>query len=147
MVQLWTTANTTIPGINTVQYAAGDAFGTKIALTGLPEHGVIKTITVTDLADQGAAFDLVLFDADITGGTNNAVFDMADADASKFLGHIAIVAGNYSSFNDNSVATQNGVDIAYILDGGAMTIQCVQRGTPTYGAAADVVFRLTIDVG
>jgi hypothetical protein len=146
MPQLWTTDNTTVPGINNVQYGTGDAFGTKIALTGLPEHGIIKTISLTDLADQDAAFDLILFDADITSGTNNSAYDMADADASKILGHIAIVAGNYSSFADNSMATQNGIDIAYILDGGAMTIQCVARGTPTYAAAGDVVFRLTIDV-
>mgnify|MGYP003133853450 CR=1 FL=1 len=146
MPKLWSTANTTIPGMSTVQYSAADAFGTKITMSAMPEQGIIKTITVTDLADQGAAFDLLLFNADITGGTNNAAFDMADADASKFVGHIVVVAGNYATLNDNSVATQNDINIAYVLPGGEMTIQCVQRGTPTY-AVGDVVFRLTIDVG
>lgn len=140
------TPDQTIPGINTVQYSAADAVGTSSSFP-VPDQGIIESVAVTDLADQSGAFDILLFDTDITSGTNNAAFDMADADAANFIGSIAIVAGDYQTLNDNAVGTQRNIGMAYQCRGGTMYYQCVARGTPTYAAAGDLVFSLTISHG
>jgi hypothetical protein len=47
---------------------------------------------------------------------------------------------------DNGVANQNGIGLAFESQDGLMFAQCVARGTPTYVAAADVVFELVAEI-
>ena len=137
MASIFTVPYVDVASINNVQYTAADALGVSFTMA-VPQVGVIETMRITDLADQGAAFDIVLFDSSITSGTNNDAYDMADADRTKWVGHVAVTAADYSSFNDNSVAIVTNVGLAYIVPGGIMTVQCVVRGTPTYAAAGDL---------
>lgn len=132
------TGKITVNGVDTTTMVTADALGTKTTVT-VPEKGAIETLLLTDLAAQDAKIELLLFNADITTGDNGTAYDMADADAPKFLGHIPVTAADYSSLADNSVAVVPNVGLAYECYGGVITFQCVVRGTPTYAVDAIVV--------
>lgn len=125
-------------GANTDAYTAGDLVGGKLTLADVflvgPKEPYLLSITVQDLTKQNAALDFVFFDSDPTGTTftNNAAFDVADADLPKILGYVSLT--DYSSFNDNSVGSVNSIGLAVKPTGTALYAAIVARGTPTYGA-------------
>tara|TARA_Y100000310_G_C20378067_1_gene666712 strand:- start:69 stop:497 length:429 start_codon:yes stop_codon:yes gene_type:complete len=130
-------------GIETDIYASGDALGEKNSFDGVPSNGKIMTVVVQDRASQNVDFDIVMFDTDITGTTDNAAFDPTDAELQTCIGSITVTG--YKSFNDNSIATVDDIGLAYEAGDRRIYFQCVTRGTPTYVAATDVRVRLVIE--
>ncbi len=137
MPRTWLSPLTQVPGMDTGAYATGDAVGVSFTLN-VPQHGIIHSARLFDQSDQEIALDIVMFDAAITSGTNNDTYDMADADASKYIGHLSITNADYASFADNAVAVAGNFSIVYTINTGTMTIQVVTRGAPTYAAVTDL---------
>ena len=133
-----------------VAYAAGDSVGGKITLANaIPisaGRGTIEAVILTDLAKQDAALDILFFNDDPSGTTftDNAAFDLADADIGKYAGHVSLVAANYSSLADNSVAVLRNVGLPFKLAGTTLYAHIVSRGTPTYAAVGDITLRVLI---
>ena len=130
-------------GMDTAAYAAGDAVGIKGAFYA-PKRGIVQSVNVLDQSDQQIQFDIVLFDGNFTGGTNNAAFDMADEDADKSAGHITVTNADFISFADNALASVHNVGLQYVAPKGRLWFQVVTRGAPTYAAVTDLRFRLHI---
>lgn len=125
-------------GVNTDAYTAGDLVGTKLTLPGVFEYGPMEpylvSIAVQDLTKQNAALDFLFFDSDPTATTftNNAAFDVADADLNKILGYASLT--DYTSFADSSVGSVGSLGLAVRPAGSALYAAIIARGTPTYGA-------------
>lgn len=139
-----------VPVITAGAYSSGDALGGKLTFTDVTTdkagHGSIQGVSLVDLAKQAIACDLVLFNADFTATTDKTAFDPTDADlAASFLGIVPIVAGDYSSFNDNCAAYKEK-NIPFTLPVGTTTLygQLVTRGTPTYASTSDIKVRLHV---
>jgi hypothetical protein len=128
-------------GVTTTQYGSGDLMGNKIALTNANATnpaGLLTFITAQDLTKQDGAFDVVFFDADpsATTFTENSALDIADADLTKVIAVVKIIATDYADFNDNSTATKSSLGgIPFNAAAGGTLYAClVSRDTKTYGA-------------
>lgn len=128
--------------VNTDQYSAGDFMGdailelTEARRTG---GGVLHTVSLVDLTKQNAAIDLLFFTSPCAATTfsNNVALDVADADALTFIGHVSVLATDYTSLADNSLGVVRNVGLTFLGDSGRTSIYCapVSRGTPTYAAS------------
>jgi hypothetical protein len=129
-------------GVTTTQYSSGDLMGAKFTLTNADPFGgdppYLSFLTVQDLTAQSGAFDVIIFDADPAGTsfTENAAFDIADADLTKVIGIIKVAGADYAAFADSSAATVAPVGvISFNAAAGANLYGCcVSRDTKTYGA-------------
>lgn len=143
MSAIWTGPYVAIVGIDTTVMVAADALGTKTTFI-VPEQGVIETLRFTDLDNEDAAIDVLLFNADITSGANGVAYDMADGDRTAYMGQIKISNSDYSSLADNSVAVVPNVGLAYSCPSGVITVQLVVRTAPTYAADGDLSLSFVI---
>jgi len=138
---------TAAPTCDTNIYASGDLIGGKLSLAINKANGIIQTITLADKANQKSALDVVFFVADpsATTFTDQAAFDVDDADLLKIAGRKSIAATDYVSYNDNAEATVNA-SIAFQLTSDITTLYAciVSRGTPTYASASDLQLRVTV---
>lgn len=139
------------PSISTSAYADGDLIGTKLTFTAALRSsggasGALQSATLTDLAAQNAAIDLILFNADPTSTTftDNAAFDIADADLSKVVARVAFTASDYFSFADNSVAQVDSLGLGLSGPSRDLYGALVSRGTPTYATASDLTVRIAV---
>jgi hypothetical protein len=132
-------------------YAAGDAFGVaqKVnAITiGNGQPFRISKVVLTDLDKQSLVLTLVLFNEAPTSGTDNAAFDLADADLPKVIGRITILAADTTGLADNAVTVfVPPAPIPFKTKGGkAIWYQAViASGTPTLTTAnaANVTFTI-----
>ena len=134
-----------------VAYSAGDALAAKIELQNAAEAGrgggVISALSVGDLAKQGADIDFLFFDDALTSvPVANAAFDLADADAAKFIGMAQLTID--SLLVDNAVGfIQPASPIPFVAVATSLWMVAVCRGTPTYATAADVTVRVVIERG
>lgn len=136
---LITIAGATV-GVNTVAYTAGDLLGSKLVLASVARRAefpvVLENVIIRDLTAQGAAMDLILFNADpsATTFTNNVALTVADADIPKIVGMAKVVAGDYSAFAANSIAMIETDILVKPASGTGLWAALVARGTPTYVA-------------
>ena len=138
---------TIIPVVDTDIFAATDVLfaDTLLAAVAREDGGSVTLVSIAgrDLAKQDSAIDLYFFDSEPATGTYaiNGAFDLNDTDADLFVGHVAIVAGNYSDGNDNSVFTKRNIGLQMkCLTVDDLYVIGVCRGTPTYAAATDLSF-------
>lgn len=136
--------------VDTAIYAAGDLIGGKITFTDLVANSQqikVMTAIIQDQAKQSADVDLILFRDDPTGTTftNNAAFDVADADVDKICGVITFRAGQWFALNDNSVGVQQNIGMAAQTVGTTLYGALVSRGTPTFAATTDVKVTLSAE--
>lgn len=130
-------------------YAAKDAIGGLLTFANAARAaggtGTVQSVQVTDLGQQMADIDLVLFDRSVTAPTDNAAFDPSDAEAAQVVGIVKVVAADYADFSDNSVASK-AVSLPYKLEAATTSLfgVLVSRGTPTYTSTSDVVVTLTV---
>lgn len=137
------------PTIDTSTYATGDLIGSSAIELVLDGHGkvekggIIQSVIITDLAKQNANLDVVFFSTSpsATTFTDNAAFDIDDADLVRVIGVAAVF--DWKSFNDNSIGQELQLALPFIMAGGnTLYAAIVSRGAPTYGATD-----LTIRVG
>lgn len=109
-------------------YADGDAFGSKFSLEvhSDPGRGILLHRVIFIDLEQVTNNDLQvhLFNDDFTESTDNAAFSVADADASKYYGSVAIAAAGYtaigSTFDWGSVDASKHIH----LPGRSLYFQC-----------------------
>jgi hypothetical protein len=131
----------TVGGGGATQYSLNDLVGSKLTLTdavpGAGGSSYLMGITIEDLSKQNGALDIVLFDSDPSGTTftDNAAFDIADADLAKVIGFVSIASTDYSGFNDNSTAIKTLINLLCQGNGSSnLYAAIVSRDTKTYVA-------------
>lgn len=144
------------PTVDTSAYATGDLVGPKQTLTGAGAcdttvgqvglcGGIINSVTITDLEKQSGDFDIIIFSSNPTGTTftDNAAFDIADADLPKVACIIPVTTDTL--FADNGIATnQNaGCIFSAAATSGTLYAAVVIRSTATYSASG-LTFRYGI---
>lgn len=139
------------PTITAGAYSANDALGGLMEFTlAVNEHaqsGIITNLLIVDKAGQSAAIDLFLFDATFTATADNAAWPTTNPSeaviGTNCIGVITVEATDYVTYNGGSLASielTKGIKVT----GTTLYAQAVVRGTPTYAATSDLVFRLTI---
>ena len=105
---------------------------------------MVHSISVVDLDDEGAAFDIVFTDDATTWGALNAVPAVADAVADGIVGHVSVGAGDYIDVGGQKTATITSIGLEIPTTSGTDDIYIfgITRGTPTYGVASDLVIKI-----
>ena len=154
----FTDSLTATPTITAGAYSSGNLLGGLLTLAGAARvnadtgglaTGTIRTVTLTDKANQKSAVDVVFFVANPTNTTftDHAAAAINVADLPNVAGHVSIVAGDYISLaaSTNAVATKGGLGISYKIPSGSSLYAClICRGTPTYASTSDVSLRVTV---
>lgn len=137
------------PTIDTAVYASGELVGGLITLERATRNGVhtglISSIALSDLDSDAADIDVVIFDSNPTATTftDNAAFDVADADLLKVICWVSVT--DYILFSDNSVGLAQNVNCPFeILSGTTLYAALVSRGTPDYATVSDLTLRVGI---
>lgn len=128
-------------------YAALDGVGAKGSFTSVPRSGVIMGCTLYDGAKQVASPLYVnLFNADFTGVTDNAAWNITSADRTKLVGGIHILAADYRTATDNAYATVDNIGLPYYAPAGILYFQLSTpvASTPTYAATTDLSIGISI---
>ena len=147
---------TVTPTIDTTIYASGDQLGSLMTFPGLlgpGKSGQLVYASVYDKALQSAALSLLLFSSQPTiASSDNAALNISDAEMLKCMAAIPFTTA-YTSTSANSINTiplssgNNPVlPIAVYSTVADGTIYAIMRcgGTPTYGAASDLVITLGV---
>lgn len=109
--------------------------GSKSWLTG---------VAVLDEADQGAAFDILFLDSNVSIGTLNQAVTVTDANARQILGRLSVGSGDYYDLGDSRFADV-APPLPMLLKAAAPTagqairslwVAGVSRGTGTYAASS-----------
>ena len=130
--EVFSTLYTEISGIGTGSiYASGEAFGGKFTIT-VPKKGVIETVMMLDLDDEGIETELWLFREDFTATADNAAFAVTDADLLKL--EVVIGITKFANASINQVGINNGLALPFLAPAGKFWVQCVTRGTPNIAA-------------
>lgn len=144
------------PTADTGAYATGELIGGKLTFTNALRNtvgtGYVVGVTIKDLSAQASDLDLVLFKSDPTATTftDQAAFDIADADVAKVLAVINFGSASRFSFADNGVKHVNS--LAVPVQGlnsssqvsGTIYGALLSRGTPTFAGATDITVTLEI---
>lgn len=143
--------STVTPTIDTNAYADGDHLGSLQVIDGFRNWSVfiLEDIVIIDLAAQSAEIDIFFWGSSPTiASSDNAAFSVTDAQISNSIGVVTIPAASYAAVGAaQSVAT---VDVQKTListtaptDSTPFRVyaQAVSRGTPTYGAADELIFK------
>ena len=122
-------------------YAAGDSFGTQFRFPSVlrprRKSGVIHSAMFYDLSDQGAAVDMHLFRRAPAIVTDNAAYNVTDADILLYLGTISFAAANFIDVGGSRVCTVLNVGLAVVSDDEDLYVQCSTTGTPTVTAGSE----------
>jgi hypothetical protein len=133
------------PVVNTTQYTAGDAVGGEMTFSGAARFsgggGTVVGLTVVDKSQQQPTLELVLFNQDFTGTTNNSPFDPSDADLANVVGVIQLAA--WYDFNDNSVGYAS-CSLPFVCATTELRGQLVTRSAPTLISSSDIIVILHI---
>ncbi len=130
----------------TPDYTAGDAVGGVQTVGPLGSHngsGILKTVAITDAANQKPVLTLLLFKALPTGTyTDNGAAAPSAGDRLVFLGKINIAATDWETINSVGYAT---VDVAHVIKGDVdrklYVVAVVTAGGLNFGAADDLNFQ------
>ena len=143
---------TVSPTVTAAAYSAGNLIGGKLTLAaavrgttdgGTQASGELRSLLLTDKANQKAAIDVVFFNADPTNTTftDHAAVALNVADLPKYIGHVSILASDYSSLAaaTNAAATKPNLGIGFSIPSGSTLYAClISRGTPTYASTSDL---------
>lgn len=135
------------PTVTAGAYSANDVVGGTLTFSGIPDKGVIVSVTVVDQAKQAGALQLVIFDSAPTDIADNGAYDIADADLLKIVGavHLTDTAGaDKFDFSDNKIYCRQALVIPYTFGPGSTSLYAflIALGTPTFAAASDVQVQL-----
>ncbi len=139
------------PVITAGVYHASDCVGGKLTLTDamVADGGValLTGVCITDAANQKAAFEIVIFNANPTAATltDNAAIAFA-TDLGKVVAKIPVATTDWATIGGVAVA-----DVQWMrtIEGVAgsnnlyAAVMCV--GAPTYVAVSDLVFKFGMD--
>jgi hypothetical protein len=137
------------PTVDTSAYGAGDLlFDSAEIANAVRANGgtaILQSITMLDKADQGVAMTLVLLNANTDMGAANSAPDPDDTEAGTIIGHVAVAATDYLDVGASKIACIRNIGLL-LQAGGATTSLYIAgingAGTPTYGAAGDLVLQI-----
>jgi hypothetical protein len=129
--------------VDTSIYAAGDSLCTLLTVTGAVlvagETAVLNYVHLVDAADQGPAIRVYVFDRSVTLPSNNAAWNVSDADMKYSRAMIQVLAGDWSDAGGNRTATFSGLGIPIKPNSGtSIYMGAIVDGTPTFAAATDL---------
>ena len=134
------------PTVTAGAYSANDVIGGRLQFAGL-KHGTLQSITITDAAAQAVNYVLVLFESQPTDITDNATFDIADADLPKIIYQDGLTSSDTrQAFTDNSYHYLYNLDVPLWSAGGTIWGCLFTTGTPTYAATSDITVTLQVEV-
>lgn len=135
-----------VPTLVAATYASGDLLGDKLVfdVSALRDKSAVflQAVTLVDQAKQSVACDLILFDEDPSGTTftDNAAFDIADADMAKVVGIVSIET--FFALSDNSLGEAKNLALPLVLKAASGSVKLwgalVTRGAPVIAAATDL---------
>lgn len=140
---------TVTPTVDTSAYSSGDLlFDSAEVANAVRANGgtcILQSVTIEDKADQGVAFTLVIANAATDFGTANSAPDPDDTESGTVIGWVPIATSDYIDLGANKVACVRNLGL--LLKAGASTTSLYiagvnGTGTPTYGAAGDLVIQL-----
>ena len=133
-----------VPVVTAGAYSANDVVGGTLTFgTGA---AILRAVTITDLAKQAGAYQLVFFKSSPTDILDNGVFDIADADHAKMVGAIHItdtVGADRFDLSDSKLYCRQGLILPF--DSGTLYAFLIALGTPTYAATTDVAITLHLE--
>lgn len=145
------------PTADTSAYATGELIGEKLTFSGALNSstgaGYIISAAISDKAAQAVDLELVVFgqDPSNTTFTDQAAFDIADADLSKIVAVISFGSATRFAYADNGykylgslmlpVNSSNSSGVASNVLYGAL----LSRGTPTFASSSDLTVILGIN--
>jgi hypothetical protein len=140
-------------------YTSGDVVGGLLSFkpgSGKDGNGEIRSLALSDDTNQSAALTLLFFKSLPAGTyTDNGAFAWGTGDVNLFIGSIAILTTDYTTFNSKGVVcfpTQLGVQWKIPTDPtGTPNIPIlygvlVTTSTPTYGANSTTL-TMTLELG
>jgi hypothetical protein len=119
-------------------YADGDVLSATQEIAGAVRNNgetcILQSVHVTDIDDQGMAFDIIFFNANTSLGTENAAPDIDDTEVLTTIGKVSVTAADYIDLGANQIATVYGIGLP--LEAGAATTSLyfatITRDAPTY---------------
>lgn len=132
-------------------YSSGDVLGglntIPLAVMDPKCAAELASLVVLDAANQKSKVDLVFLNGIPANsfGADNAAYALNDADLPLVIGRLSIADTDYvSSGSTNAEATLRGLGLILQAVQASRTLYCiaVSRGTPTYGSASDLSFKL-----
>lgn len=134
-------------------YSSGQCVGGKITFPNafdqkMTGKGIIVSMMVFDLSQNGSAYDFVFFSANpvATTFTDNATLDIADGDLSKVVAVGSLLSTDAVGFNDDGLSFKHSIAIPVFTSPQTNILYAglVCRGTPTYAATTDVTVQVAI---
>jgi hypothetical protein len=137
---------TITPTVTAGAYSANDVVGGRLEFQGF-RVGTLQSITICDNAAQNVAYRIIFFESQPTDITDNATFDIADADLVKIVYQDELATGVRQAFTDNSYHFLYNLDVPMAAVGGNVWAFLITDGTPTYAATSDVTVTVQVDTG
>lgn len=131
--------------LDTSIYASGDVLANTQPLPGalrrMDSKGILRTLTVIDKDDQGAAMDVYFFSRNVSLGAENGTPSITDADAEYYLGHISVESADYKDLGGAKVACikNENIELSSLDSTRNVYVAVVTRGTPTHTAGGVIL--------
>ena len=133
------------PVVTAGAYAANDVVGGRLQFSGF-RLGTLQSITICDNAAQAVDYFIVFFESQPTDITDNATFDIADADLDKIIyEEILTSASTRRAFTDNSYHFLYNLDVPLKGAGSDIYAFLITPDTPTYVAITDITVTLQVE--
>ena len=133
------------PVVTAGAYSGNDVVGGRLQFAGCT-GGTLQAITVCDNAAQTGDYLLVFFESAPTDITDNAAFDIADADLAKIIYQTTLASATQrQAFSDNAYYYVYNLDVPLKGTGGDIYAFLIALGTPTYAATSDVTVTIQVE--
>jgi len=157
------------PTIDTNAYAAGDQVGGIQTLEGVfpdlqrgvnyvskegsikyPGHVLLQSLTVTDISEQAAEFDLFFFnELPTVASSDNAALNIADSEVAKCIGHYKF-APTYGDAGGFDVGSESNINLMLPQQTGFENLNLYvvvsTSSTPTYTTTSALTFKYSFFV-
>ena len=140
---------TVTPVVDTAAYTAGDLLFDTIEVPGAVRGdggiAILQSVTILDKADQGVAMTLVVLNALTDMGTINSAPNPDDTEAETIIGWVPVATTDYIDVGASKIANVRNIGLVCKATAGTTSLYIAAingAGTPTYGAASDLVLRL-----
>lgn len=137
------------PTITAGAYTTGKALGGLLTFTGVSAGGtgLIRSVSLTDKANQKIAIDILLFNQSFTATADGSTIAISAADLVNMVGVISLAAGDYISAaaSTNAIATKYNINLACNSSDNNLYGQLVIRGSATYASTSDIKVNIAVD--
>ena len=145
---------TVSPTVALTAYTANDVVGGLLTFNFTDAHpfdGVIRSVLVTDAANQKEQYVLYVFNAVPSTIADDAAFAPVIADLKKMVTTVTVATADYTTANSLAWACLGGhedtkMEVPVHSDTGSLYVYAVATDTPDYAAATDLVLTMTVEL-